>query len=282
MSSPAPADPSSTPAPSRPYDLIATDLDGTLLRSDHTVSERTRQALAAAGAAGALHIVVTGRSASWTKPTLDAIGYTGLAVCSQGGQLYDAGAHRLLTSITLDRKLAQVALAKIETETGPLSLAVARDGLDGEVLVSPGYTLPGGDEIRAITDLDELWAEPITRLFLQHHSLSDDELAHVAREIAGQLVDVVMAGPGFVEVLPLGLSKATGLALAASRLGVSRHRAIAFGDMPNDISMFNWAGHGVAMADGHPALKAVADEITFGNDADGVAVVVERLFPQPR
>ena len=266
---------------SRPYDLIATDLDGTLLRSDHTVSERTRRALAAAAAAGAQHIVVTGRSASWTRPTLDAIGYTGLAVCSQGGQVYDAGAHKLLTSITLDRKLAQVALAKIEAETGPVFLAVGREGLDGEILVGEGYRMPGDgeEELRAVTDPAEFWAEPITRLFLQHPTLTDDELTHIVREVGGQLVNVAMAGPGFVEVLPLGLSKATGLALAAARLGVKRDRALAFGDMPNDLPMFAWAAHGVAMANAHPALIAAADEVTSGNDADGVAVVLELLFP---
>jgi HAD superfamily hydrolase (TIGR01484 family) len=269
---------STAPAAERPYDLIATDLDGTLLRSDHTVSERTRRALAAATAAGAKHVVVTGRSAAWTRPTLDAIGYTGLAVCSQGGQLYDAGAHRELTSITLDRTLAQVALGKIEAETGPLLLAVARDGLDGEVLIGPGYRLPEEGDVRRITDLAELWAEPVTRLFLQHPVLTDDELTQLVREIGGQLVDVVMAGAGFVEVLPLGLSKATGLALAAARLGVRRSRTIAFGDMPNDLPMFGWAAHGVAMANAHPLLLAAADETTLGHDEDGVAVVLERLF----
>jgi HAD superfamily hydrolase (TIGR01484 family) len=263
----------------RAYDLIATDLDGTLLRSDHTVSERTQRALATATAAGAKHVVVTGRSVAWTKPTLDAIGYTGLAVCSQGGQLYDAGAHRQLTSITLDRKLAQIALGKIEAETGPLLLAVARDGLDGEMLTGPGYSLPDGADIRPVTDLAELWAEPVTRLFLQHPVLTDDELTVVVREIAAQLVDVVMAGPGYVEVLPLGLSKATGLALAASRLGVRRSRTIAFGDMPNDLPMFHWAAHSVAMANAHPLVLPAADEITLSHDADGVAVVLERLFP---
>ena len=265
----------------RPYDLIATDLDGTLLRSDHTVSERTQRALAAATAAGAVHIVVTGRSAAWTRPTLDAIGYTGLAVCGQGAQVYDAGAHRQLTSVTLDRQLAQLALAKIEAETGPVFLSVSRDGLDGLILVGPGYDMPGdGEQMAGITDPAEFWAEPITRLFIQHPTLTDDELAHAARSVAGQLVDVVMAGPGFVEVLPLGLSKATGLALAASRLGVTRERTLAFGDMPNDVPMFRWAAHGVAMANAHPSLVEAADEVTLSNDADGVAVVLELLFPQ--
>ena len=265
--------------PARLFDLVATDLDGTLLRSDHTVSERTRRALAAATAAGAVHIVVTGRSAAWTRPTLDAIGYTGLAVCGQGAQLYDAAAHRELTSVTLDRQLARTALAKIEAETGPLAVAVSQDGLDGRFLVGPGYRILG-DDPATVCDPAEFWAEPITRMFLQHPDLDDDELARTARAVAGQLVDVVMAGPGFVEVLPLGLSKATGLALAAARLGVTRDRAIAFGDMPNDLPMFRWARCGVAMANAHPTLLTAADEVTLSNDADGVAAVLERLFPQ--
>ena len=264
-------------SPARPFDLVATDLDGTLLRSDHTVSERTRRALASATAAGAVHIVVTGRSAAWTRPTLDAIGYTGLAVCGQGAQVYDAGAHRELTSVTLDRQLARTALAKIEAETGPLAVAVSQDGLDGEFLTAPGYRLTGQDPATPCDPAD-LWAEPITRMFLQHPVLSDDELTRAARQIAGQLVDVVLSGAGFVEVLPLGLSKATGLALAAARLGVTKDRAIAFGDMPNDLPMFRWAACGVAMANAHPSLLTAADEVTLGNDEDGVAAVLERLF----
>lgn len=130
-------------APVFPYRLIATDLDGTLLRSDESVSQRTRDALAAATAAGAAHIVVTGRGVPWTRHILDDLGYEGLAVCGQGAQVYDVGAHRLLTSVTLDRQLAAVALAKIEAEVGPLYLAASRDGLEGEVLVGPGYSVTG-------------------------------------------------------------------------------------------------------------------------------------------
>lgn len=79
------------PAPVFPYKLVATDLDGTLLRPDDTVSERTREALAAATAAGAAHIVVTGRSVAWTRHVLDDLGYEGIAVCGQGAQVYHAG-----------------------------------------------------------------------------------------------------------------------------------------------------------------------------------------------
>ncbi|GGX11869.1 hydrolase [Streptomyces malachitofuscus] len=261
-----------------PYRLVATDLDGTLLRDDHSVSRRTRDALAAATAAGAAHIVVTGRAVPWTRPILDDLGYTGLAVCGQGAQVYDAGAHRLLTSVTLDRQLAGVALAKVEAEVGPLHLAASRDGLDGEVLVGPGYEVVGALPATPFTDASDLWAAPLNKLYIQHPDLTSDELAEAATRTAGGFVTVTMAGEGIVELLPLGLSKATGLSLAARRLGVKAAETIAFGDMPNDLPMFAWSAYGVAMANAHQDLRAVADEVTASNEDDGIAVVVERLL----
>ncbi|MFE9251856.1 HAD-IIB family hydrolase [Streptomyces sp. NPDC007088] len=251
-----------------------------MLRPDDTVSARTRAALASAAAAGAAHIVVTGRAVPWTRRVLDDLDYDGLAVCGQGAQVYDAGQDRLLTSVTLDRELARLALEKIEAATGPLSLAVSRDGLDGDVVVGPGYTVQGGLRSVPLEDTAELWSAPINKVYLQHAALDADELTRAAREAAGDLVGVTMAGEGIVEVLPLGLSKATGLSLAARRLGVKAVETIAFGDMPNDLPMFGWAAHGVAMANAHPELKAVADEVTLSNADDGIAVVLERLLAE--
>lgn len=273
MSQPAPV------TPSFPYKLVATDLDGTLLRSDDTVSDRTRDALAAATAAGAAHIVVTGRAVPWTRHILDDLGYDGIAVCGQGAQVYHAGEHRLLTSVTLDRQLAGLALAKIEAEIGPLALAASRDGIDGEVLVGPGYAVQDGPlPVISMTDPSDLWSAPLNKVYVQHPGLGDDALAAVAHQVAGDLVGVTMAGEGIVELLPLGLTKATGLSLTARRLGAKAVDTIAFGDMPNDIPMFAWAAHGVAMANAHEELKAVADEVTTSNEKDGIAVVLERLL----
>ncbi|MFJ6465137.1 HAD family hydrolase [Streptomyces sp. NPDC091387] len=264
-----------------PYKLVATDLDGTLLREDHTVSGRTREALAAVTAAGAAHIIVTGRAVPWTRHILDDLGYEGLAVCGQGAQVYHAGEHKLLTSLTLDRQLAGLALSKIEAEVGPLALAASRDGLDGEVLVGPGYRVQEGPlPALFVQDPAEMWAAPLNKVYVQHPDLDDDALAKAARAAVGNLVDVVMAGPGVVEILPLGLSKATGLSLAARRLGVKAADTIAFGDMPNDIPMFAWSRHGVAMANAHEDLKAVAHEVTASNEDDGIAVVLEQLLQQ--
>ncbi|MZD04537.1 Cof-type HAD-IIB family hydrolase [Streptomyces sp. SID5785] len=259
------------------YALIATDLDGTLLRGDDTVSDRTRAALDRAAAAGARHIVVTGRPAPRVKPLLDDLG-GGLAVCAQGAQLYDRSTDRLLWSRTLDRELAETALGKIEAEAGQLHAAVDQDGVDGLTLIEPGYLMPHPTlpAVRVLRRAD-LWERPISKVLLRHPELGDDALAEIARAAVGSLATVTMSGPGTVELQPLGVTKATGLGLAAQRLGVAAAATVAFGDMPNDVPMFRWAGWGVAMAGAHSALRAVADEVTLSNEEDGVAVVVERL-----
>ncbi|MEU2082117.1 HAD family hydrolase [Streptomyces albus] len=265
--------------PAFPYRLVATDLDGTLLRSDDTVSARTRAALDAVAGRGAAHIVVTGRAVPWTKQILADLGYRGLAVCAQGSQVYDAGSGRLLTSVTLDRRVAQEALERLEKEVGTVALAASRDGVDGEVLAGPGYRVHDGPlPYVPFHDRAEIWREPLNKLYVQHPRLDDDELAEAARAAVGHLVGVVMAGEGIVELLPLGLTKAKGLALAARRLKVRAAETVAFGDMPNDIPMFAWAGHSVAMANAHEELLAVADEVTAANDEDGIALVLERLL----
>ncbi|CAL2073695.1 Hydrolase (HAD superfamily) [Streptomyces murinus] len=262
------------------YALIATDLDGTLLRGDDTVSERSLAALARAERAGARHLVVTGRPAPRVRPLLAALGTTGLAVCGQGAQVYDAGSGRMLWSVRLDRELAETALGKIEAEVGPVFAAVDQDGTDGLTLIEPGYRMPHPTlPAVGVARRDDLWGAPISKVLLRHATLSDDELAAAARSVVGSLATVTMSGPGTVELQPCGVTKATGLALAAERLGVPAAGALAFGDMPNDIPMFRWAAHGVAMANAHPELKAVADEVTASNEDDGIAVVLERLFP---
>jgi hydroxymethylpyrimidine pyrophosphatase-like HAD family hydrolase len=213
------------------------------------------------------------------RPLLDDLGATGLAVCGQGAQVYDAGADRLLWSITLDRELAETALGKIEAEVGQVYAAVDQDGVDGLTLIEPGYLMPHPTLPAVRVDRrDQLWGEPISKVLLRHPHLSDDELAATARSVVGSLATVTMSGPGTVELQPCGITKATGLALAAEHLGLRPADTIAFGDMPNDIPMFDWAAHGVAMANAHPELKSVADEVTLSNEDDGIAVVLERLL----
>ncbi|MER5494809.1 Cof-type HAD-IIB family hydrolase [Streptomyces sp. NPDC002454] len=265
--------------PAHALSLVATDLDGTLLRNDDSLSARTRAALALAVAAGATHVVATGRPVPQVVPVLRGLGHRGFAVCGQGAQLYDAAAGRIVWSVTLDREVAEVALGKVEAEVGAVHAAVNQDGADGLMLMEPGFTVthPTLSGVRA-PHRDALWARPLTKVLMRHPELGEDELAAAARAVVGELVTVTMAGPGAVELQPLGITKATALARAAALLGVGPEATLAFGDMPNDIPMFLWSGHGVAMANAHQELKAVADEVTASNEEDGVAVVLERLY----
>jgi hydroxymethylpyrimidine pyrophosphatase-like HAD family hydrolase len=90
---------------------------------------------------------------------------------------------------------------------------------------------------------------------------------------------VTQAGLGFVEICPPGVDKATGLAVVAGLLGVDPAEVLVFGDMPNDIPMFKWAGwRRIAVETAHPALMALADEITSSAERDGVAYYLDNLL----
>ncbi|QKW11068.1 HAD family phosphatase [Streptomyces sp. NA04227] len=273
---PAPAARTGT---SVPFALIATDLDGTLLRSDDTVSARSRAVLARAAAAGARHVVATGRPVPQVRPLLVELGYRGLAVCGQGAQVYDVERDRLVHSVILDRELADTVLGKLEAEIGAVHAAVNQSDTEGLTLAEPGYRMPHPTlPATRVADRAGLWTEPINKVLVRHPDLTDEELAAAAHQVVGELVTVTRAGTDIVELQPYGVTKGAGLALAAERLGLGPADTIAFGDMPNDIPMFQWAAHGVAMAEAHPELKAVADEVTVSHQDDGVAVVLERLF----
>ncbi|MEW2291356.1 Cof-type HAD-IIB family hydrolase [Streptomyces sp. NPDC006743] len=260
------------------FRLVATDLDGTLLRDDLTVSARTLRALARVRETGARHLVVTGRPATACKQYLAALGYRGLAVCGQGAQLYDAGADRLLTSASLDLDLARSVVERVEAALGTLELGVVTAPPESRFKVTPRF----GERVRhgwdVTTDRGLLWTDPIDKLVLHHPGVPEDELESEARRLCGDEVTVVHSVRGMVEVLPPGTTKGAGVARAAELLGLTAAETVAFGDMPNDIPLLAWAGHGVAVGNAHPALRAMADEIAPANDEDGVAVVLERLF----
>ncbi|MEU9370036.1 Cof-type HAD-IIB family hydrolase [Streptomyces avermitilis] len=263
-----------------PFRVVATDLDGTLLRSDLTVSERTRRALDLVAESGAHHMVVTGRPAVACKQLLDVLGYRGLAVCGQGAQLYDAGADRLLASVSLDRDLARTVVDRVEAVLGRLELGIVTSPPESRFKVTPAF----GERVRhgwdVTTDRELLWTSEIDKLILHHPDVDEDELACTARQLMGDVVTVVHSVKGMVEVLPPGTDKGTGVARAARLLGFTGMDTIAFGDMPNDIPLLAWAAHGVAVGNGHHELRAMADEVAPANDEDGVATVLERLFSQ--
>lgn len=261
--------------------VVATDLDGTLLRGDLKVSARTRDALARAQAHGARHLIVTGRPAGGCRTLFAMLGYQGLAVCGQGAQLYDTATQRLLSSASLDRTAVRRLVDRIGAAAGPLEFGVVTAGLDGEFLVTSAFGKRVRHGWRLVGDPAELWAGPIEKVLIRAPDMDDDRLAALAARICADQVTVTHSGEGMVELLPVGVNKARGLAAAARILGFSPAATVAFGDMPNDIPMLQWAGHSVAMGNAPPDVRRHADEIAPTNEEDGVAAVLERLFPRP-
>jgi hydroxymethylpyrimidine pyrophosphatase-like HAD family hydrolase len=103
-------------------------------------------------------------------------------------------------------------------------------------------------------------------------------LAVVAGALAGLAEATHSSYTGLVEISAAGVTKAAGLAWYCERAGVTAEEVVAFGDMPNDVPMLTWAGRGVAVANAHPAVLAIADEVTSANTEDGVAAYLEKLF----
>jgi hypothetical protein len=126
--------------------------------------------------------------------------------------------------------------------------------------------------------LDELLSEPPVKILARVSSVSIDDAARQAVDVLDGLVNVWFSGSHLLEISPAGVSKASTLERVAAQWHIGRDRVVAIGDMPNDIPMIEWSGHGVAVANAHPLVCAVADHLTASNDADGVALEIERLL----
>lgn len=265
--------------------LVASDVDGTLLGHDETASARTRTVLGRMAEAGVPLVLATGRPPRWVPMVCDAIGLRGLCVAANGAVLYDAAADRVLDAATLGRAELAEVVAGVRAAVPGCGLAVERVGSGAfdrpreQFLSEPAYrhAWPHPDDTRV--DPDELLRAPVVKVLARHPTRSSDAMAAAVREHVGHLVDVTFsASGGLVECSATGVTKARGLALAAQRLGVEAVDVVAFGDMPNDLDMLGWAGHGVAVANAHPTVLAAADEVVGSNLDDGVASVLERWF----
>ena len=135
------------------------------------------------------------------------------------------------------------------------------------------------DGIRPVETPEELLSVPAVKLLARAGEQDPDAFAElIAAAVAGLAEATHSSSSGLVEISAAGVTKAAGLAWYCDRLGVTAADVLAFGDMPNDVPMLTWAGRGVAVANAHPAVLAVADEVTTANTEDGVAAYLEKIF----
>jgi Cof subfamily protein (haloacid dehalogenase superfamily) len=268
-------------AAERDFGLLATDLDGTLLRSDLTVSERTVRALRAASAEGILVALVTGRPVRWLQRVYDQLGAAFPTVCANGAMVYDPVAGETLQhSPLLPAVLAEVC-QRLREAVPDCCFAVEVD--EGRALrheVTYPLRWDADDRaVRPVESLAELTSVAAVKLLVRAGQRDPDEFsALVAACLAGLAEATHSSSTGQVEISAAGVTKAAGLAWLCERHGVPAAEVVAFGDMPNDLPMLGWAGQAVAVANAHPAVLAAADEVCESNDDDGVARTVQRLL----
>jgi len=250
------------------FRLAAIDLDGTLLRSDGTIGERTKRAIRET----TLDIVlVTARGPLTIHSIATELGVGGTAICSNGALVVDLTTQRIVRQRLLETEVALRLVHELRERLPGIRFAVEHESFAHE----PGFSAwdwTPPPETR-VADVVELLADPATKLILRHAGHDTVAIQDLAREIVGEGATVVASGSEAVEVTAAGVNKAT----AVAELGVPPENVIAFGDYPNDIPLLTWAGRGVAMGNAHADVLAIADEVTAGNDEDGVALVLERL-----
>ena len=264
-----------------PVRLFATDLDGTLLRSDGTVSARTRAAVEAAEAAGLRLVIATGRPPRWIPPIIDQLGERGLVVCGNGALVYDPARHELVERHEIPPDAAAEIVRRIRAAHPEAALALEQ-GFSFHVDPSyePYWALPEG-HVRA--PVEEFLDVAVTKLLVRLPEPAPAGVAARVQALVDGLAQVThsgLLGEAFLELSRAGVHKAHTVERLIGRSGIAAADVVAFGDMPNDLELLRWAGRGVAVANAHPRVLAAADEVTASNDDDGVALVIERVLAE--
>jgi Cof subfamily protein (haloacid dehalogenase superfamily) len=255
--------------------LIGCDLDGTLVARDNEVSPRVAAALAATVAAGIPVVAVTGRPWQWVLDLARQHRLLPLSVVSNGAALLEVGSGRVEHNGLADGSVVGL-MARIRTAVPGITFAIdTTEALYAE----PAFQ----DELyrgqHVVEDLVPLAERDVVKLVMRKEGLDGPDLVRLLDDevLAGAALPYAGFG-GWVELLASGVSKASGLSVVAARLGVEPADVWAVGDEWNDVPMFEWAGHAVAMGNAPAHVKAAADRVVATAAADGVADLLEGLF----
>lgn len=258
--------------------LIATDLDGTIVRHDGSVSERVLEAFAAALADGIRIVFVTGRPPRWMHEVAVATGHAGVGICGNGAFIYDMAEESVMELFGMSGELAADAVDPVREVLPNSAFAVeSLSGFSYEPTYRPRWDI---HEPTATGPIHGLLTDDIAKLLVRDDVLPGDVMLELAAPALSGVVEVTHSdvNDSLLELSALGVTKGTTLALLAQRWGIAQGEVVAFGDMPNDAEMLRWAGVGYAMGNAHPMVLAAADARAPSIDDDGVALVLEELL----
>jgi HAD superfamily hydrolase (TIGR01484 family) len=259
----------------QPIDLIALDLDGTLLAPDETISLANRAAISRALAAGIRVVLVTGRGVDTPIAISRELGLNLPVICCHGALTKDFGANKTLAHIPVPLKYAKPMIEFAERERVPIAIYV--EEMFWRVTGGHAYMQdmlgPGWREASSLLDI--LTSAPTFIRFL-----GADAVAAMQREFGDLPLGFrYETWHDFVEcaVLAREASKKTALSRLCADFQIVPERVLAIGDSRNDVPMLQWAGIGVAMANALPEVRQAVAHVTAANDHDGVALAIERF-----
>jgi len=263
--------------------LIATDLDGTIVHHDGTITSRTLEAFARARDLGVEIWFVTGRPPRWMGEIKDAFGY-GNAICCNGAMNYDLLKGTVIEEWAIPDDVLDQTIKKLRLAIPRVSFAVESDNFFKReksyvAIWDAGIDHEGSNQIEEVLSL------PILKLLVRcsGHEFTSDQMLEIAEREIGDLVTVTHSSPtaSLIEISAKGVSKGETLALMAGRSGFSADDCVSFGDNPNDFSMLQWCARSYAIADGHPDARIHAKDVTEPHMEDGVAKIIEKLLDLP-
>ena len=268
------------------YSLIAMDMDGTLLRSDKTISPAVLSAIHDAVSAGKVAALGTGRPASELAPYREILKDIRYAVLESGSLLYDLQKEKVLLAHFLDPACIPAVLEAVSHEdVMPQAMCGGRSYVNGEDIPRMAHYQMG-----VYQSLYEETADRVSdiRAFIREHAAGIEKinLYHTSPEsrerTAARLADVpaqkTYAEQSSLEISPQGITKGQGLVELCGIPGIPVEQSIAVGDADNDIPMLRAAGLGIAVANANEHVLAAADVVVADNDHDGCAEAIRRYL----
>lgn len=263
--------------------LIAMDLDGTLLNDEKRISDRTKRILMEAQKQGIRLALASARPSTGLNrecEALDMKNYGGILMSYNGGRIIDAATGGILFETTMDLNTTKSVLRKLEAlpvtpilDDGKIFYVESKDGYKVD------YECRNNNMVcQEVGNLADFLHFPVVKILM---SLDPQSLPQVQKTIAAFLPEdltVVQTAAFYLEIIPRSIHKGQGIRDICRTLNIPKEAVIAFGDAENDIPMLREAGIGVAMGNAQSSVKAVADKVTLSNNEDGLAAALEGYF----
>jgi Cof subfamily protein (haloacid dehalogenase superfamily) len=266
-----------------PIRLLALDLDDTLLRSDLTISFRTRNAIKRAESAGIVVVLASGRVPAAMDRFARLLGMhkrKGYLICNNGSIIQESQSGDIVYDIRIPPELALIAYDLAEAEGFPVQI------YENDVMyISRANEFADYDQ--KITGLRQVMVENFRamvasgcyKLLIPGDPMILGPLEQLMQSYVGNDLTIFTSKSYYLEILPPKTDKGTSLARVAEQLGIAKEAVLAIGDSMNDEAMLRWAGVGVAMVNGDDRIKSIADMVTDkSNDDDGIADLIERYI----